>query len=348
MYSADALRAYPFFEQLLQTTSLESLLDPQTGLVTRSYMLRFARELTERNASFTLAIIDLDNFKAVNDTYGHKVGDEVLAQAAEDLQKYVGGDGVVGRIGGDEFMLLYLKSADYDPVHEFFMNLYHSGRVFRKSVRIDDVNVFLTATTGSASFPKDAADLDELTLRADKSLYRGKSKGRNCFIIYVPAKHETLEIPALSNRSLYGTLQEAMAGFDSAEDLETKLRLAFLPMRENLHFHRLLRLSESGELIDMVSGETITKIDELQHLLEEPACALLDMSALMGRCKPLRSALKDAGLTTALISRVGGKYVKYACLVFCPEPHTERIWQDHEYAAALVLTRMLSQYLQEC
>lgn len=348
MYTVDELKAYPFFEQLLQETSPESVLDPLTGLVTRTYMARFARNLIEKGENFAFAVIDLDNFKNINDTYGHQAGDEALVQSSEELRRYVGADGVVGRFGGDEFMLIYLKSADYDGVHDFFFDLYHSGRVFRKSYRVGEESVFLTATTGSASFPNDASDLDELLLRTDKSLYRGKSKGRNCFIVYVPAKHEALEIPALSNRSLYGTLQKMLSGFDSAEDVETKLRMAFLPLRENLHLHRLLRLSESGELTDIASGETVMKIEELQHLREEPACALMDMSALMGRCRPLRSALKDAGLATALISRVGGGNVKYACLVFCPEPHTERIWQDHEYAAALVLTRILSQYLEEC
>lgn len=348
MYTVEDLRAYPFFDRLLQDASAESILDAQTGLVTRPYLLKYARYLIEQNAGFTLAIIDLDNFKHINDTYGHQVGDEVLSEASENLRKFVGADGVVGRFGGDELVLLYLKSVDYDAVHEFFMRLYHSGCVFRRSYRVNEVNTFLTATTGSASYPNDSEDFDELLLRADKSLYRGKSKGRNCFIIYVQDKHEALEIPALSSHSLYGTLQEAMEGFDSADGAEEKLRQAFLPMRENLHFHRLLRLSESGELTDILNDEQVAKIDDLGRLTEEQPCALLDMSALMGRCKPLRSALKDAGLTTALISRVGGANKSYACLVFCPEPHTERIWQDHEFSAALVLTRLLTQYLKDC
>lgn len=346
MYSADELRVYPYFEQLLQDTSLDSIHDPQTELITRSCMLQFARDLIERNVDFTLAIMDLDNFKTVNDSNGHQVGDEVLSQVAEDLRRFVGADGVVGRFGGDEFMLIYLKSVDYDEVHDFFMRLYHSGRVFRRSVRAGDANTFVTATTGSVSFPKDSTDLDELLARADKALYRGKSKGRNCYIIYLPAKHEALEIPALSNHSLYETLLEVMAGFDGTDEVDMRLSQAFRPMRKNLNLNRLLCLSEDGKLTDVESGETVAQIDDLQHLTTEPPCTLLDLGALMGRCKPLRTVLRDMGLATALISRVGGANGKYVCLVFCPEPHTERIWQDHEYAATLVLTRILSQYLE--
>lgn len=347
MYTAEELRIHPFFERLLKDAPVESVLDMQTGLVSRANSINFARDMVEQGTPFALAVIDIDRFKSVNDAYGQQFGDKVLAQIAEDLKRFVGADGVVGHLSSDKYIVAYLKSTEYDDVHDFFRTMYQSGRVFRRSVRFGGADAFITATSACVSFPKDAGSCEELVERIDKLLYRGKFKGRNCYIIYVKEKHSSLEIPALMNRSINEMMQEAMAYFDNASDVESKLRRAFTPLHENLHIDRLLCLSESGELSDAVTGEKAAQIDDLHHLPEESPRALLDMSALMGKCRPLRSALKDMGISSAMITRIAGNDPRYVCLIFCPEPDTERIWQDQDLTSAIFLARMLSQYLDK-
>ena len=346
MYSAEELAAYPFFAQLLRDAPSEAIHDSLTGLIARPFMLRFVRDLIERGEPFTLAILDLDNFKAVNDSCGHKVGDRVLARAAEDLREYVGSDGIVGRYGGDEFLLAYHKCAEYDGVHDFFLRMYHSGRVFRRELSLDGAQIYLSATAGSACYPKDAGDYDGLFLLCDKTLYRGKQKGRNCFINYVAAKHASLEIPTLTKRSLYRTIRAMAEGFDSADSARQKLWQAFVPMRANLNLDRLLLLDGDGRLTDAENGALLAQGIEADVPAGDGLCALPLLDEPGGDRTPLHETLSGLSLGTALLVRVAGNHSEFRYLVLCPEPHTNRIWQDDEFSAAFILARMLSQYLK--
>ncbi|MCR5825454.1 MAG: GGDEF domain-containing protein [Oscillospiraceae bacterium] len=344
MYRAEQLDSHPFFKEMLQHVPIETLLDSLTGVVSRPYMLAFIRDLIRRGTPFTLAIVDLDNFKTVNDNHGHKTGDRVLAGVSARMVDYFGADGVVGRYGGDEFLAVYTKSAVYDEVHPVFMRMYHSGGVFRSLYKLEDVTLFVTATMGSAAFPTDATQFDELFARIDKALYRGKSKGRNCFIMYVAAKHDALHIPTLSKRSLYETFLSMAEGFDEETEPRRKLQRAFQPMRDNLHIQTLLYVSADGALKDAETGETLVCLDSVPEV--QGIWAVSELTDLMTNHSALYNALSTRGLESVMFSEVKGEDSEFACLAFCPEAHTKRLWQDDEYAAAFILSRMLSQYLE--
>jgi diguanylate cyclase (GGDEF)-like protein len=139
MYSAEDLSAYPFFREVLKASSLPTIHDSLTGLIARPFMLRFVQSLIQDRKPFTLMIVDLDNFKNINDNYGHRAGDEMLAAVAEELRRVIGKDGIVGRYGGDEFLITYFGHTDYDGVHGFLDELYNgASKVFRKNMRISD------------------------------------------------------------------------------------------------------------------------------------------------------------------------------------------------------------------
>lgn len=345
MYRAEQLATYPFFDEMLRHVPIETLLDSLTGLVSRPYILAFIRDLIRREQPFTLALLDLDNFKMVNDVHGHKTGDRVLTELSASLRAFLGGDGVAGRYGGDEFLIVYTKSVVYEDVHAAFMRMYHEGGVLRRVYKLDDLSLFVTATMGSAAFPMDAGQYDDLFARIDKALYRGKSKGRNCFIMYVAAKHEGLHIPALSRRSLYETVQSMAEGFDSSEDVREKLLRGFLPLRDNLHLHKLLAISADGRVTDVETGEQLAELGGFTAAPVKGIWALSELTEMLDGWPTLYNALSARGLEAVMFSQVRHASGEYACLAFCPEAHTKRIWQDDEYAAAYILTRMLSQYL---
>lgn len=345
MYRTEQLSSYPFFEEMLRHVPIDTLLDSLTGLVSRPYILAFIRDLMRRDTPFTLAILDLDNFKMVNDVHGHKTGDRVLTEVSASLRAFLGSDGVAGRYGGDEFLIVYTKSAAYDDVHALFMRMYHDGGVFRRIYKLDDLSLFVTATTGSAAFPADATQYDDLFSRIDKALYRGKSKGRNCFIMYVPAKHDGLHIPALSRRSFYETVKSMAEGFDDAESVRDKLTHAFIPMRDNLHLHTLLSISDDGRLTNVETGECLVKLGGSAAYPVKGIWALSELTELLEYWPELYNALSALGLESVMFSQVRGGSAEYSCLALCPEAHTKRMWQDDEYAAAFILSRMLSQHL---
>jgi diguanylate cyclase (GGDEF)-like protein len=150
-----------------------ALTDPLTGLANhRAFQERVQRELERaeaQNVAFSLCLIDLDDFKRVNDLFGHPVGDNVLAQVGARLRR----NGEVFRLGGDEFALLLAARSTEEayPVAQ---------SVLSRIAALDLGNVGrVTASAGIASFPAQAPDRDELIRRADGALYWAKQHGKN-------------------------------------------------------------------------------------------------------------------------------------------------------------------------
>ena len=170
MYTKEQLLKYPYFEEVLKTRDISSVVDSLTGLVSRPYMLEFIKNLVDNHVPFTMAMLDLDNFKFVNDTYGHKIGDGVLAGLSNDLSRYLGDYGIAGRYGGDEFIVVNFRDITYDALKEFYNGLYSDYNVLRKNIFLGDCEPFITGTIGSAVYPKDASEYDGLFELADKAL----------------------------------------------------------------------------------------------------------------------------------------------------------------------------------
>jgi diguanylate cyclase (GGDEF)-like protein/putative nucleotidyltransferase with HDIG domain len=170
-----------------------ALTDPLTGLANhRSFQERVQRELTgaeARDIAFTLCMIDIDDFKRVNDLFGHPVGDRVLAQVGARLRQ----NGEAFRLGGDEFaLLLPARSADEAlPVAQNVLE-----RI--ASLDLGDVGS-VTASAGIASFPGQAFDRDELIRLADSALYWAKEHGKNRVHVYRPEVVELAELRRLAH-----------------------------------------------------------------------------------------------------------------------------------------------------
>lgn len=128
MYKIEDIKKYDYFKNADENFILDSL----TGVIARQYILDFAKHLIKNQIPFAMAMIDLDNFKSINDNYGHHVGDLCLKYTAEGIEKVVGDKGLVGRFGGDEFIILYLKANDYNSIHDFFDTLYYDNGPLRK------------------------------------------------------------------------------------------------------------------------------------------------------------------------------------------------------------------------
>lgn len=139
-----------------------------------------------------LVILDLDNFKTVNDTLGHMVGDEVLIRTAEIIKLALGDLGILGRIGGDEMMIIF-------PQVESETELRNTMRTIRTNIEWEYKdkypNVQVTCSMGAAVYPDNGDSYDEIFALADKMLYIAKSKGKNRYVIYVPEIHGSIIKP---------------------------------------------------------------------------------------------------------------------------------------------------------
>jgi two-component system cell cycle response regulator len=153
--------------------------DQLTRLKNRRYFLEKLELEVERSRRYgrpcSVAIIDADRFKAINDTYGHDVGDKVLQALADALTAELRGTDLIGRLGGEEFAVL-LAETDKATALEVCRRLI--GRVREAAVMADDREVRFTVSAGVTEInPSDEADT--ILKRADRALYRAKQLGRD-------------------------------------------------------------------------------------------------------------------------------------------------------------------------
>jgi two-component system cell cycle response regulator len=174
--------------------------DELTGLKNRRYIWEFSRQIIERargeNGRVTLLIFDIDNFKHYNDVYGHSAGDEVLKQAAVLMRRCCRGHDVVGRIGGDEFAVVFWDDPRRKPIKEEAerrssmadhpKEAIFIAKRFRKELGKTELHLLgpegkgvLAISGGLASFPRDGATIGELFEQADKALLDAKRSGKN-------------------------------------------------------------------------------------------------------------------------------------------------------------------------
>ncbi|GLS91904.1 hypothetical protein GCM10007916_29740 [Psychromonas marina] len=161
------------------------LTDPLTDLANRRHFNQALKRSIEGKKrlqlSVGLLIIDLDNFKPINDTYGHNVGDKVLQLVSRRLEKVTRNVDLIARLGGDEFAII-LNSVDgqFDPITPAKKIL----QVLSKPMNIDDQVMKIGATIGIAISPQDGVTEEEFVNHADKALYKAKSLGKGQYCLY--------------------------------------------------------------------------------------------------------------------------------------------------------------------
>ncbi|MCR4618021.1 MAG: GGDEF domain-containing protein [Lachnospiraceae bacterium] len=167
--------------------------DPLTGLINKVDMAKISIETIDRDKvnNTYIAIIDIDYFKYVNDNYGHQYGDLVLTQVADIIRSDIGKDGLVGRIGGDEFFVLFTKPLSMSALRDHLQNIrILVNKTFENKGPRE--NTPISVSMGVAKYPDDAKNYNDLFVVADYCLYLAKEKGKNRYIIYTPEKHPTL------------------------------------------------------------------------------------------------------------------------------------------------------------
>jgi diguanylate cyclase (GGDEF)-like protein len=190
------LRAGPVLATLrtLAVAQARAATDPLTGLGNRRLVEdalgRMVAQARRTNERFAVAVVDLDRFKLVNDTHGHGAGDELLVAVARVLDHATREYDVVGRQGGDEFMVLLagLDGADAETVME-------RCRAAIADVRIGDPPVGATASVGVAtSRPGETADPVTIVRAADDAVYAAKARGGNCVVAVTVTDAGTPEV----------------------------------------------------------------------------------------------------------------------------------------------------------
>ena len=345
MYTKEQLLKYPYFAKVFESRDAFNVIDSLTGLISRRYILEFIQNLIENKVPFTLALLDLDNFKFINDTYGHKTGDGVLAGLSNDLEKYLEDYGVAGRYGGDEILIVNFRDLNYDEVKTFFSALYSDYSVLRKNISLGDCAPFVTGTIGSATFPKDAQDFTSLFSLIDKTLYRGKTKGRNCYIIYVEEKHKDISIQKLAGRGLHAIFHDLSCNFDSQPKLSGKLKAMLDILADDMRISDLYYVGKDNFFRNVSAGASLGIVSNLDNLTKDDLYTTNEIRDIEFKSPSMFELCRDREFETILIIRIGIQNKTFGYLV-CAEPRNLRIWQDDEYAIMFFAARMLAVYMQ--
>ncbi|MGH6630819.1 MAG: diguanylate cyclase domain-containing protein, partial [Burkholderiales bacterium] len=172
--------------------------DALTGLPNRLLLSdRFqiaAAQAKRSGRELALLMLDLDDFKQVNDTLGHNVGDALLVNVAEVIQKSVRAADTVARFGGDEYVVLLGNMIDSDEAAHVAEKIIKSLSEVKK-IRRHDVRV--APSIGIALYPQDGLDMTALLKCADIAMYRAKQAGGNNYYFFMERKQRQLSLPVM-------------------------------------------------------------------------------------------------------------------------------------------------------
>ncbi len=167
--------------------------DPLTSLPNRTLFLdRFNQAIAHADrskSSLAICFIDLDNFKPINDNYGHNAGDKILIEVAERIKSSLRNNDTVSRQGGDEFALLLSDVHNFSDCEDI-LNRIHSS--LAQPFKLNGNSHKITASTGVTLYPQDNGDIDTLIRHADQAMYQVKLSGRHGYRLYNKEKDQEI------------------------------------------------------------------------------------------------------------------------------------------------------------
>ncbi len=163
-----------------QDLIVSAKMDKMTMVLNRETTMNYIREILVKqpDTNHVLLMLDVDNFKLLNDTYGHQTGDEFLIKLADELKHHFRETDVVGRIGGDEFFALMKNVPDLSIVPR------KADQILDTIIAICEnyEGINLSGSIGISTYPEDGDTVEKLYSKADGALYQAKRKGKNQFI----------------------------------------------------------------------------------------------------------------------------------------------------------------------
>ncbi|MBV5334385.1 MAG: diguanylate cyclase, partial [Sulfuricurvum sp.] len=157
--------------------------DPLTGLPNRLSLIETLESITtgEQTEPFALMFLDLDGFKEINDSYGHRFGDQILIQFAQVLQNTFPMDSIIVRTGGDEFVIILSYHDNPEMMISTIQKLLNK---LNCPFTINNLDIYITVSIGVTNYPEHSINAEELFQQADAAMYNAKNMGKNTFSFY--------------------------------------------------------------------------------------------------------------------------------------------------------------------
>ncbi|MCR4903762.1 MAG: diguanylate cyclase [Butyrivibrio sp.] len=176
------IEKYEFLEKGAETDKL-------TGIFNRETVELKVKDLLLKKEYGTFLMIDIDNFKTINDNFGHATGDQIIACIADALKKCARSTDIVGRVGGDEFVIYYNSLTDKEQVAKKCEIIQEKIVTVLNTILPSTVRYHVGVSIGACRSPNDGADYETLYKNADKAMYQAKRNGKGDYVFYEGEKN---------------------------------------------------------------------------------------------------------------------------------------------------------------
>ena len=298
----EKLHYLAFYDTLTELPNRKMIMDRLDLLVNLS---------RHNNLSFFVVFIDLDDFKRINDSLGHSMGDALIVAVASRLRKLVHENDILGRLGGDEFALIIQQDSKDNEILQYIETLRQS---LEQKFRIEKHDLLINASFGISKYPRDGIDPNELIRCADTAMYKAKETGKNG--VYFFQRDMLNEIlnridfekhmkKALENEEFFLVFQPqykidggTLRGFETLVRWQSPAYGLVTPMK-------FIPVAEDTRLIiplgKWILSTACKKIVELMDLYQQPDIVLsVNISAIQiddpEFIHMLKSTLKESGL----------------------------------------------------
>lgn len=164
--------------------------DSLTNLSNRRKFIEKLEEEISKDKSGAVMLLDLDNFKGINDTLGHSYGDKVLIKVAEELENIKDEKMIVSRFGGDEFFALIEGEKDIAIIKNYAKRI---TNIFKNKLTIEGEETYISCSMGITLYPFDSNEVSQLLMNADMSMYKVKNTGKNNYMFFNEEMTEKLQ-----------------------------------------------------------------------------------------------------------------------------------------------------------
>ncbi len=347
-----------------EKTSVDKL-DSFTGLWNKVSALEYLREHIENGYKHQIiaAVIDLDYFKIINDTYGHAFGDEVIFRMAQILKSAVGGRGIASRFGGDEFMLV-LEDIGTETELRSIIESIRTQLSWAFNDRVQGQRI--SCTIGIAEYPKNGEDFDTIFNKADRALYIGKQKGKNRYIIY--KEHIHGELPTGEGKTLEQGIRDSLkvgehldgitwcfntlckSGSAGVKSVCERLMAMYIVDRITVYSGPDLKLIEQyGVKDEPLDNVNMIKTPEILTLFDDDGvCHTMFNHMISFFYEEFHGVLHKNGIFESTMFLIGNKRQIRGVIAF-ERLHIDRAnsrkWSDEELHMLLVCTRIIGELL---
>ena len=346
-------RSYNQIADMIEELQFDSLTHVYNKKTITAYAVKCLKE--EKNNRVTIAVLDVDHFKKVNDVYGHMYGDKVLARVGRKLKEVVGEDGVVGRIGGDEFVIVFNGINDEHALRGML-------RAIRTQIKWEFAGDFedfaITCSIGASIAPNNGKEFEDLFKKADYCLYIAKEKGRDRYVFFRDELHRKSYEESITRVQHVGTngreIQELKAIAKFMSDVTENQALAYREILQhmlesyqldtiNIYYgENLSRVYTVGFEQNYSDNAQYVKTQEFKQLLEEKDYMETSFVAGMFNSAPqFCAAMKQKRVFSTIQCIIGTPDDIKGLVTFdkCKESGT---WADYQIDCARIFASFLS------